>query len=198
MDKSNPATAFLGIECGGTRTIALFAPGNGEPVLRAEFGPANLRMLDDSGLTDQFKTVDGIRRESSGQLAGIAIGMAGARTDFDRQRIRAAAATVWPNVPCNASNDLEIAMAAQEPDADTEFAARILILSGTGSSLLRANFSVGPPPGARRLGPHYSGDKGSGYVIGLRGIKAAVYYLDRDGRWTGTGPKYSPAIPSFN
>ena len=38
--------------------------------------------------------------------------MAGARTEADRQRIRAAAAKVWPKVPCYATNDLETALAA--------------------------------------------------------------------------------------
>src|SRR5580704_1768707 len=104
MDNSNPDPAFLGIECGGTRTVALFSPGDGKPVLRAEYGAANLRLLDDAGLATHFKTVDEIRREPSGQLAGIAIGMAGARTELDRQRIRSIAATVWPNIPCYATN----------------------------------------------------------------------------------------------
>ena len=31
------------------------------------------------------------------------------------------------------------------------------------------------------------GDKGSGYEIGLRALKAVVYYLDRDGEWSGLG-----------
>ena len=41
---------------------------------------------------------------------------------------------------------------------------------------------------------HIIGDKGSGYEIGLRGIKAAVYYLDRDGRWTDLGRNILQAL----
>jgi N-acetylmuramic acid 6-phosphate etherase len=185
MDNTNPASAFLGIECGGTRTIALLAPGAGQAALRAEYGPANLRLLDDSALVAHFKSVDAIRQEVSAPLVGLGIGMAGARTELDRQRIRAAASMVWPNIPCYATHDLEIALAAQAPATDSKLAARILILSGTGSCC------YGKTPGntTARLGGwgHILGDKGSGYEIGLRGLKAAVYYLDRDGRWTQLG-----------
>jgi N-acetylmuramic acid 6-phosphate etherase len=185
MDDSNHASAYLGIECGGTRTTALLAPGAGQTVLRAEFGPANVRLVDDAALAAHFTAVDGIRRQHSAPLAGIAIGMAGARTDLDRKRIRAAAARVWPNVPCYATNDLETALAAQQPDAKSELSARILILSGTGSCC----YGQTPGNATARLGGwgHVLGDKGSGYEIGMRGLKAVVYYLDRDRRWTELG-----------
>jgi N-acetylmuramic acid 6-phosphate etherase len=114
---------------------------------------------------------------------------------MDRHRIRAAAATVWPNVPCFASNDLEIAMAAQDPGAHAKITARILILSGTGSCC----YGQTPGNATARVGGwgHIIGDKGSGYEIGLRGLKAAVYYLDRDGRWTELGRKILQSL-QFN
>ncbi len=185
MDNSNAAPAWLGIECGGTRTTALWAPGAGQPVLRAEFGPANLRLLDDGALAAHFSAVDVIRGQGSSPLAGIAIGMAGARTESDRCRIRAVAAKIWPDVPCYATNDLETALAAREADGSAEFAARILIVSGTGSCCYGQSSSNA----TARVGGwgHILGDKGSGYEIGLRGLKAAVYYLDRDGKWTDLG-----------
>jgi N-acetylmuramic acid 6-phosphate etherase len=185
MDKSNPAPAYLGIECGGTRTTVLLSPGAGQSVLRAEFGPANLRLLDAAALAAHFKAIDGIRQPGAAPLAGIAIGMAGARTESDRQRIRAAAEKIWPGVPCYATHDLETALAAQRPGAGKQSAARILILSGTGSCC----YGQSPGGATARIGGwgHILGDKGSGYEIGLRGLKAAVYYLDRDGQWTDLG-----------
>src|SRR5207247_7942738 len=44
----------------------------------------------------------------------VAIGMAGMRTESDRERIRKAAGKVWPGVPCYATNDLETALVAGE------------------------------------------------------------------------------------
>jgi N-acetylmuramic acid 6-phosphate etherase len=181
MDKPNLAAAYLGIECGATRTVALLAPGENRPCLRAEFGPANLRLLDDAALLAHFKAVRSLSHQSSTPPAGIAIGMAGARTEADRQRIRAAAANVWPNVPCYATNDLETALAAAGPQP----ALQVLILSGTGSCC----FARTADNRTTRLGGwgHILGDRGSGYEIGLRGLKAAVDHLDRDGRWLHLG-----------
>jgi N-acetylmuramic acid 6-phosphate etherase len=185
MDKTKPASAYLGIESGGTRTTVLLSPGAGQPVVRAEFGPANLRLLDDSALTAHFRAVDGVRGRDAAPLAGIAIGMAGARTDADRRRIRAAAAKVWPEVPCYATHDLETALAAQTPRAKGKFSARVLVLSGTGSCC----YGQTPGNATARVGGwgHILGDKGSGYEIGLGGLKAAVYHLDRDSKWTALG-----------
>src|ERR1039458_8915655 len=101
---SEGAVTYLGIECGGTRTVVLFGPGTGGDYRRAEFGPANLRLLDDARLVNHFKA---IRRAVTAAPAGIAIGMAGSRTEKDRKRIRAAAGKVWGQAPVLVSSDLE-------------------------------------------------------------------------------------------
>jgi N-acetylmuramic acid 6-phosphate etherase len=191
-DQINRAASYLGIESGGTRTNALLAPGGGQPCLRAEFGPANLRLLDDDTLAQHFTAISALCEKAQAPLAGIAIGMAGARTESDRQRIRGAAAKVWPNVPCYATNDLETALAAAEPSSRPAPAARILILSGTGSCC----FGRTSENQTARIGGwgHIIGDKGSGYEIGLRGLKSAVYYLDRDGRWSKLGQNLLQAL----
>jgi N-acetylmuramic acid 6-phosphate etherase len=191
-DPNNRAASYLGIESGGTRTTALLAPGGGQPCLRAEFGAANLRLLNDDDLAQHFTAISALSKKARTPLGGIAIGMAGARTDSDRQRIRTAAAKVWPNVPCYATNDLETALAAADPGGKTAPAAQVLILSGTGSCC----FGRTPDNQTARIGGwgHIIGDKGSGYEIGLRGLKAAVYYLDRDGQWSKLGQNLLQAL----
>ncbi len=188
----NHTISFLGIESGGTRTTALLDPGGRQPCLRAEFGPANLRLLDDAALTQHFSTINGLCQQVQTPLAGLAIGMAGARTEADRQRIRAAAAKVWPNVPCYATNDLETALAAANPGGQAPPAAQVLILCGTGSCC----FGRAPDNQTARVGGwgHVIGDNGSGYQIGLRGLQAAVQHLDRDGRWTRLGENLLQAL----
>ena len=182
----------MGIESGGTRTTALLAPGGGQPCLRAEFGPANLRLLDDDALAGHFTAITALSQQAQARLSGLAIGMAGARTEADRQRIRAAAAKVWPNVPCYATNDLETALAAGAAASRSEAAAQVLILSGTGSCC----FGRTPDNRTARIGGwgHVIGDKGSGYEIGLRGLKAAVHHLDRDGTWSRLGQNLLQAL----
>ena len=99
------ASVVLGIEAGGTRTVALVP----EPLLvRREFGPANLRLLDDAKLAAHFRAI----ARAMPHPTALGIGMAGARTEADRERIRRAAAVAWPGVPCSATNDLETALMA--------------------------------------------------------------------------------------
>jgi N-acetylmuramic acid 6-phosphate etherase len=180
------------MESGGTRTTALLAPGGGQTCLRAEFGPANLRLMDDDALARHFAAIEALSQKAKAPLAGIAIGMAGARTDSDRQRIRSAAARVWPNVPCYATNDLETALAAADTGGQTAPAAQVLILSGTGSCC----FGRTPDNRTARIGGwgHIIGDKGSGYEIGLCGVKAAAHHLDCAGQWSILGQNLLQAL----
>jgi N-acetylmuramic acid 6-phosphate etherase len=130
---------------------------------------------------EHFAAIKAFWGKAVKSLAGIAIGMAGARTESDRQRIRAAAAKVWPKTPCYATNDLETALVAGETGGPDASVARVLILSGSGSCC----FGRKPDGKTIRFGGwgHVLGDKGSGYEIGLRGVKASVHFLDREGRW---------------
>ena len=182
------ASNCLGIECGGTRTVVLLGPGPGGPCRRAEFGPANIRLLDDARLVKHFRT---IKRAVAATPAALVIGMAGARTEKDRRRIRAAAGKVWPKTPVYVTNDLETALAATEPEDGRQPLARVLILSGTGSCCFgRRNASQG----ARtvRLGGwgHLLGDRGSGYEIGLQALRAVAGEMGPPRPMPGLGGKH--------
>jgi len=172
-------SALLGIECGATRSTVLLCQGDDLPCIRAEFGPANVRLMDDHQLIQHFTRVRTVQTESMPPLAGIVIGIAGARNESDRERVREAAAKVWPKIPCYATNDLEPALVAAENTNAHKYQARVLILSGTGSCC----FGRTREGKTARLGGwgHIIGDKGSGYEIGLRALKAIIFYLDRDG-----------------
>ena len=196
-DEMKPEAALrpvpcLGIEAGGTRLVALLDPGDGSPVRRAETGPANLRLLTDAQLTRRFREI--ARALPGSRPASLAIGMAGARTEADRERIRLAAACVWPAASCLATNDLETALMAAEPLPARvgKIAARVLVLSGTGSCF----FGRAAEGATAKVGGwgHVLGDKGSGFEIGLRALKAVLYYLDRDGEWPALGQRLLRAL----
>lgn len=177
---------FLGIECGGTHSTALAVEANGKRVLQIQSGPANLYLLNDEQLRKHFSE---IRHGHNGlpEISGLAIGMAGARTDEDKQRIRRAAEKIWPGVPCYATNDLETALACAETESNSKAKTRVLVISGTGSCCYGTN----DKGKAAKVGGwgHILGDKGSGYEIGMRGLKAAIYYFDRDGKWPKLGQR---------
>jgi N-acetylglucosamine kinase-like BadF-type ATPase len=208
---TSPGPVFLGIEGGGTRTVALLADANGRLLKRFEAGPANFKLLTEAQFLRRLREV---RAAFKGfpQPAAVAIGLAGARGEPEWQRIRAAAAQVWPGVPSHATHDLETALvtggawqkakgkrqkgatgcATSTLNSQLSTSPQVLLLSGTGSCFYgrRADGRTA------RFGGwgHILGDKGSGYEIGLRALKACVFYLDRDGEWSRLGQRILRAL----
>src|SRR5512138_2397411 len=125
--EQNSQAIYLGIEGGGTRTVALAVDGGGRVLRRLETGPTNLRFFNDAQLIRQLRQIG----KQMPAPASVAIGLAGARTEDDRRRIREAALAVWPGIPAYGTNDLETGLMAAEPVPGA--AARVLVLSGTGS-----------------------------------------------------------------
>jgi N-acetylmuramic acid 6-phosphate etherase len=177
--------------------VGIVADGEGRLLQRVEAGPANLKLLTDPQLLRhlrQFTTV-------ASRPTAIGIGLAGARTEADWQRIRGAANRVWPGVPCHATHDLETALAAaqdskgagQAGNGETRGALpQVLALSGTGSCF----YGRTPDGKVVRFGGwgHILGDKGSAYDIGLRSLKAVVYYYDRDAEWSKLGQSFLSSL----
>src|SRR5260370_34743892 len=90
---SQAEVLFMGIEGGGTRTVALLVNDKGETAGRAIAGPANLKLLSDRQLAGHFRE---IARSMGRRPNAMAIGLAGAWTEYDCKRIRGAAGKVWP------------------------------------------------------------------------------------------------------
>lgn len=161
------AALSLGIEGGGTKTVALLSNGR-----RQVFGPLNLRLATDRQITD-------ILRQFRPDRAAVCC--AGYRTGFDRPRVQRLARRIWGDIPVFVGNDLHSGMAAafglDKPG--------ILIISGTGSVVVGRN-AAGKSERAGGWG-HILGDHGSGYWIGLTGLRAAIREYDRHGR-------FNPAI----
>lgn len=167
---------LLGIEGGGTRTTAVLADTRGREIQRAIFGPGNVRLLDDRELrrllrqiSKQFESPD-----------AIGLGLAGSRQPKDRARVQAEVAKVWKATPCRVTHDLEIALAGFNAKETA-----VLVLSGTGSCC----FGKAAEGRTVKMGGwgHILGDKGSGFEIGLRALKAVVFYFDRDATWSRLG-----------
>jgi N-acetylmuramic acid 6-phosphate etherase len=176
---SGDLSGFLGIEGGATRTRAVLADAAGHLLAEAEAGPANIQLLTDAQL---LKLLGGLRAALP-RPSAIAMGLAGARRESDRQRIRRAAARIWPGIPCYATNDLETALMAAVPDrkpGPRREPARVLVLSGTGSCC----YGRTPRGEDARTGGwgHVLGDRGSAYDIGLRALRETLRQYDLTGR----------------
>lgn len=167
--------AFLGIEGGGTRTTILMIDAEGHTLADFQTGPAVLALMSDREL--QWHLRD-IAARLPQRPRAIGIGLAGARTEADRDRLHRAASRIWPAIPCVATNDLETALAAA-PVA-RQALPRVLVLSGTGSCC----FGRTPEGGTAKVGGrgHVIGDRASACDIGLRALRAVMADLDHQGQ----------------
>ena len=182
--KSSPIhDLFLGIEGGGTRSTAVLADATGAAIAELAAGPANIRLLLDRQLLALFRSISARLPRINAPLKTIAIGLAGARTEVDLERIRRAAARVWPGVFCLATDDLHTALAAAPVVAGAE--ARVLVLSGTGSCC----FGQSLDGRSARIGGRGQviGDRGSAFDIGQRALKALMAHYDRERTWPKLG-----------
>jgi N-acetylmuramic acid 6-phosphate etherase len=180
---------FLGIETGASRVVAILAAADGTLLRRIDAAvPSNLRLLDDAAL---LAMLQGIARQVS-RPAAVGIGMAGALDAADRDRIRGAAARVWPGIPCWAGNDLETAHAAAGGSPAAPRIARVVVISGTGSSCHgRGKFRGEALTGGWG---HLLGDRGSGYDIASGGLREVFRSFDASGRWPALGRRFLRAL----
>lgn len=183
--KPHQIPLFLGIEAGATRSVAILADAKDRSLRRVEGKvPANLRLLGDARLI-------GFLGDIAGQFPrpmAVGIGMAGALGVGDRDRIRAAAAQIWPGIPCWAGNDLEAALAAARDGSAPAKLVRVVVMSGTGTSCHGKRADGGDVfTGGRG---HLLGDRGSGYDIALRALQAVFRTLDATGRWPALGRRF--------
>ncbi len=199
--KARNARLFLGIDGGGTRTVALLSDEHGRAWRRLEFGPANTKLLTHAQLIARFRTI----ARAFPKPSAVGIGVAGIWIESEARQVREAAARAWPDVPCHASNDLEIALETAKmknekgsgkgnkrtTDRDSSL-PQILILSGTGSCC----FGKDARGHIVKMGGwgHLLGDNGSGYEIGLHALKAVVYAYDHDGKWPRLGQQLLRAL----
>lgn len=174
---------LLGFECGGTRTVAIAATPDLVQQGRVEGGPANLRLISDTGLAD-------LLRHLSANLptpSAIGVGMAGVRDATDIQRVLAILDGIWPGVPARVDHDLESALSAAGLDLSGDQRSQVIVLSGTGSCCYGRS-SNGRSAKVGGWG-HLLGDRGSAYDIAHRALRASAHHLDHTGHWSAFGSR---------
>lgn len=186
-DLDSSRLRLLGIEGGGTRTVALLADDAGRLLQRLETGPTNQSLMTDDELAERFQQI--ARAFPSPHAIGI--GLAGGWEEKDWQRVRQAAGRAWANVPCEITNDLETALIAAAGTGATKGIPQVLVISGTGSGCFGQNHQ-----GRAKIGGwgHILGDRGSGYDIGLQALRHIVDEYDRIGVWPKLGQKILAAL----
>jgi N-acetylmuramic acid 6-phosphate etherase len=163
----------IGVDGGGTRATAALADGDGAVFYR-EVGSAGIVRTDSAAaaaavVADLARTLLG--KVGSARAATLCCGLAGAGRMAERDAVRAQLEATGVAAHVLVVGDAEAAMA----DAfDGE--AGVLLIAGTGS-IAWANAQDGNTVRVGGWG-QLLGDEGSGYAIGLAGLRAVVRAVD--------------------
>lgn len=168
---------YIGIDSGGTKCELLIMPSNdlnGKAVYRKLYPGVHYSLTGPETYTDQ---VSGFIRHSLSQKKlslnscdGICVGIAGAREDNDRIKVRRLFAKKLKYKNVNVTTDAMTALyGAFEGDEG------IILISGTGSVLYGFEKGI-----IKRVGGwgRIIGDEGSGYWIGKKGLNKIVKSYD--------------------
>lgn len=165
----------LGIDAGGSKTVALLADAAGRVLGRAQGGGANLRTHGELGVE---KILHGLLEEL-GEPGGprpeaVALGIAGADRPEDDAVLRAILRRLGFRDRVVVTNDARIAFVAGSPGR-----VGLALVCGTGSIAWGRN-ARGDVARAGGWGWHL-GDEGSGFWIGVRAVREALRASDGRG-----------------
>jgi N-acetylglucosamine kinase-like BadF-type ATPase len=172
----------LGIDAGGTKTVAYLADADGRIVGEGRAGGANLQA---HGELEVEKAVHHVIEEALGDrdvaAAAICLGMAGVDRPDDASTVRSILRRLGFKSRTLVVNDALVALVA---GVDTQ--PGIVVISGTGSIA----YGVSGRKVAARAGGWGSvlGDEGSGYWIGRRALVAVMRAFDGRGPSTRLTP----------
>src|SRR5690349_5540466 len=172
----------LGIDAGGTKTVALLADADGNILGEGLAGAANLQTEGELEVEKILHTV--IDAATDGRhmpLAAVCLGMAGVDRDDDARIIRGVMRRLGFRSNALIVNDALIALVAGAGPSPG-----VVIVSGTGSIAYGVN-QHGMAARAGGWGPTL-GDEGSGYWIGRRALAAVMRDVDGRGPRTDLTP----------
>lgn len=167
----------IGVDGGGTKTNGVLFEQGGRVLAQGAFPSSNPHSNPEDKVRGALHSlVDTLIREgnvSLNQLDGICLGMAGCDRPADRAFIeRIVRERIGEALPLLIVNDAVVAMVAV-----LKRLHGILVIAGTGSICL--GYREGTPAPVRCGGwGHLLADEGSGYQIGLEGLKAVLQAFD--------------------
>jgi N-acetylmuramic acid 6-phosphate etherase len=175
-------TLVLGIDGGGTRTVAILAapePGGGWRLLgRGEAGPSNQQAIGPAAALAALDAATAAAFAAAGKVRqpvkAACLGLAGSGRPGDQEIIRDWAARVALAPAVDVIEDAALLLAAGTPDG-----WGVAVVAGTGSMA----FARGPEGSTARSGGwgYLMGDEGSGYAVAAAGLKAVARAADGRG-----------------
>jgi len=168
---------FVAIQGGATRSVGVVSESDGEVTKRVCGGPTNFysqnRYEIVSALGELFDALLGDVPRA--EVVSVWFAAAGAQDAGDRELLTAACRQLGIGGSVTVSDDLRSILEANAPAGTPA----MVVLSGTGSCVL------GRTADGRMLraggGGHLLGDEGSGYAIGLAGLRAVCRAYEERG-----------------
>ncbi len=165
----------IGIDGGGTKSVINIADLNGKIISRGLGGPTNIKSASLDEVHTVLKELMENAVSKSGLLiddcASVCIGTAGVHELKGESDVAALIKSIGIKGNVIVTNDAEIVLAAESKDVEG-----VVLIAGTGSIA----YGIDRYRKRYRSGGwgHILGDEGSGYYIGLEGIKAALKCYD--------------------
>lgn len=188
---------MVGIDGGGTGTVAVLATLDGHVVGDGRGGPANIRVATPEEIIRALgMAIDAACASRLGAreaIGAIAVGLAGAHTTEDKAHWAGVLAGLLPHARLSVHNDGEVALAGA-----TGGRPGIVVVAGTGS------ISIGADENGRyaRCGGwgFLCGDEGSAYAIARRALMLAAQAEDGRIAPSALGAAFMSAlgVPSFD
>jgi N-acetylglucosamine kinase-like BadF-type ATPase len=185
------ANLLLGIDGGGSHTVALLAAADGDnrwTILgRGEAGPSNLQAVGSAAalaaLDKAVAAVFAATKRPRATVAAACLGLAGAARPDDQEIIMDWARYVRLAGEVEIKTDAEILLAAGTPGG-----WGLAIIAGTGS-IAYGRRADGRTARAGGWG-YLLGDEGSGYALTLAGLQAVVQAADQRGAATSLSEQF--------
>jgi len=172
---------FLGIDGGGTKTVAVLLDGNSQEIARAVSGSSNIHSVGpavaEASLREAIERVLAAAGLTAADVTAVGLGMAGAARPEDQQLVRDLLARVAPFRRVVITHDAEAALVG-----GVSRRHGVVLIAGTGAIAYGVN-AHGESRRADGWG-YLLGDEGSAHWIGLEGLRAVV--RAHDGRGAGT------------
>lgn len=168
----------LGVDGGGTRTVALVVNERGRVLGRGESGPANYRTAGLTSAADHIQQAAATAISDAGlvkqALNGAFLALAGVDRPTDRQVMSGVVARIGLTCPIQVEHHAMAALAGA-----TSGKPGVVVIAETGS----VAFGEDAHGNRRRAGGYgpLLGDEGGGYDIGRKALIAALRYEDGRG-----------------
>jgi len=174
----------IGIDAGGTRTVAILADDDARVLGEARGSGANLHSEGEAGVERVLRDLlASLAASNPGvSVAAIGAGIAGVARTEEVAVIRRVLDRILPGVPAVVVSDALVAL-----EAGTRRGAAIVLISGTGS-IAYGRDQHGQAARAGGWG-YLLGDEGSGYWLGRNALRCVVRAADGRGRQTSLTPR---------